>query len=134
MNWPPPPRTTKPCATPRPSLSIRDALTGLVSRRSLIQQRQHAVATCDRHQGECALPLLRPDRFKQVNDDLGHHAGDELLRQVAARRWSWTYIQTNNWPLCIASVAPGIMAIFAVARWRRRRCWRCLNKLPTTIH
>ncbi|NML59958.1 diguanylate cyclase [Massilia sp. RP-1-19] len=66
-------------------LSIRDALTGLVNRRSLIQQLEHAVATCDRHQGECALLFLDLDRFKQVNDSLGHQAGDELLRQVAAR-------------------------------------------------
>ena len=66
-------------------LSIRDALTGLVNRRSLIQQLEHAVATCDRHQGECALLFLDLDRFKQVNDTLGHQLGDELLRQVAAR-------------------------------------------------
>ena len=66
-------------------LSIRDALTGLVNRRSLIQQLEHAVATCDRHQGECALLFLDLDQFKQVNDNLGHHVGDELLRQVAAR-------------------------------------------------
>lgn len=66
-------------------LSIRDALTGLVNRRSLIQQLEHAVATCDRHQGECALLFLDLDRFKQVNDTLGHQLGDELLRQVSAR-------------------------------------------------
>ena len=66
-------------------LSIRDALTGLVNRRSLIQQLEHAVAACDRHQGECALLFLDLDRFKQVNDTLGHLLGDELLRRVAAR-------------------------------------------------
>ena len=66
-------------------LSIRDALTGLVNRRSLIQQLEHAVAKADRDQGECALLFLDLDRFKEVNDNLGHHIGDELLRQVAAR-------------------------------------------------
>ena len=66
-------------------LSIRDALTGVVNRRSLIQQLEHAVAKCDRDQGECALLFLDLDHFKQVNDTLGHHIGDELLRQVAAR-------------------------------------------------
>jgi diguanylate cyclase (GGDEF)-like protein len=66
-------------------LSIRDALTGLVNRRSLIQQLEHAVASCDRHKGECALLFLDLDRFKQVNDTLGHQFGDELLRQVAER-------------------------------------------------
>ncbi|MGZ8968170.1 MAG: putative bifunctional diguanylate cyclase/phosphodiesterase [Telluria sp.] len=66
-------------------LSIRDPLTGLVNRRSLIQQLEHAVASSDRHKGEFALLFLDLDKFKQVNDTLGHEAGDELLRQVAAR-------------------------------------------------
>ncbi len=66
-------------------LSIRDPLTGLVNRRSLIQQLEHAVASADRHQGEFALLFLDLDQFKAVNDSLGHEVGDELLRQVAAR-------------------------------------------------
>jgi diguanylate cyclase (GGDEF)-like protein len=66
-------------------LSIRDPLTGLVNRRSLIQQLEHAVASSDRHQGEFALLFLDLDKFKAVNDTLGHEVGDELLRQVAAR-------------------------------------------------
>ena len=66
-------------------LSIRDPLTGLVNRRSLIQQLEHAVAHADRHQGEFALLYLDLDTFKQVNDTLGHEVGDELLRLVAAR-------------------------------------------------
>jgi diguanylate cyclase (GGDEF)-like protein len=66
-------------------LSIRDPLTGLVNRRSLIQQLEHAVASADRHQGEFALLYLDLDTFKQVNDTLGHEVGDELLRQVSAR-------------------------------------------------
>nr|WP_308605888.1 EAL domain-containing protein [Massilia sp. DJPM01] len=67
------------------ALSIRDPLTKLVNRRSLIAQLEHAVATADRHQGEFALLFLDLDRFKQINDSLGHEVGDELLRQVAAR-------------------------------------------------
>ncbi|MDQ1831252.1 putative bifunctional diguanylate cyclase/phosphodiesterase [Massilia scottii] len=67
------------------ALSIRDPLTNLVNRRSLIAQLEHAVATADRHQGEFALLFLDLDRFKQINDSLGHEVGDELLRQVAAR-------------------------------------------------
>jgi diguanylate cyclase (GGDEF)-like protein len=66
-------------------LSIRDPLTGLVNRRSLIQQLEHAVAYADRHRSEFALLFLDLDQFKSVNDTLGHEAGDELLRQVAAR-------------------------------------------------
>jgi diguanylate cyclase (GGDEF)-like protein len=66
-------------------LSIRDPLTGLVNRRSLIQQLEHAVASADRHRSEFALLFLDLDRFKAINDTLGHEVGDELLRQVAAR-------------------------------------------------
>lgn len=66
-------------------LSIRDPLTGLVNRRSLIQQLEHAVAAADRNHAEFALLFLDLDRFKGVNDTFGHEVGDELLRQVAAR-------------------------------------------------
>ena len=67
------------------ALSTRDPLTGLVNRRSLIQQLEHAVATAERHHNQFALLFLDLDRFKQVNDSFGHDVGDELLRQVAAR-------------------------------------------------
>jgi len=66
-------------------LSIRDALTGLLNRRALIQQLEHAVAKADRHHCEFALLFLDLYKFKAVNDGLGHDVGDELLRQVAAR-------------------------------------------------
>lgn len=66
-------------------LSIRDPLTGLVNRRALIQQLEHAVASSDRHRSEFALLYLDLDRFKEINDTLGHEVGDELLRQVAGR-------------------------------------------------
>ncbi len=67
------------------ALSIQDALTGLVNRRSLIAQLEHAVATADRNKSEFALLFLDLDKFKHINDTLGHETGDELLRQVAAR-------------------------------------------------
>jgi diguanylate cyclase (GGDEF)-like protein len=66
-------------------LSTRDALTNLLNRRALIQQLEHAVATADRSGAGFALLFLDLDKFKQVNDSYGHEAGDELLRQVAAR-------------------------------------------------
>nr|WP_175041533.1 EAL domain-containing protein [Duganella vulcania] len=66
-------------------LSTRDALTNLVNRRALIQQLEHAVATSDRSGAGFALLFLDLDKFKQINDNYGHEAGDELLRQVAAR-------------------------------------------------
>ena len=67
------------------ALSIRDPLTNLVNRRSLIAQLEHAVAGADRGKSEFALLFLDLDKFKNINDTLGHEVGDELLRQVAAR-------------------------------------------------
>ncbi|MBB3120783.1 putative bifunctional diguanylate cyclase/phosphodiesterase [Pseudoduganella violacea] len=66
-------------------LQTRDNLTGLLNRRSLVQQLEHAVATADRQRGEFALLFVNISRFRQVNDSLGHEVGDELLRHVAAR-------------------------------------------------
>jgi diguanylate cyclase (GGDEF)-like protein len=66
-------------------LSIRDALTGLLNRRALIQQLEHAVAYAERHHSEFALLFLDLDRFKSINDLLGHEAGDALLCQFAGR-------------------------------------------------
>jgi len=66
-------------------LSTKDALTGLVNRRSLIQHLEHAVASSDRRRSQFALLFLDLDDFKQINDGFGHDVGDELLRQVAAR-------------------------------------------------
>jgi diguanylate cyclase (GGDEF)-like protein len=66
-------------------LSTRDALTNLLNRRALIQQLEHAVATSDRSGIGFALLFLDLDKFKPINDTYGHEAGDELLRQVAAR-------------------------------------------------
>jgi len=66
-------------------LSTRDPLTNLLNRRALIQQLEHAVATSDRSGIGFALLFLDLDKFKPINDTYGHEAGDELLRQVAAR-------------------------------------------------
>lgn len=66
-------------------LSTRDTLTNLVNRRALIQHLEHAVAVSDRNGIGFALLFLDLDKFKQINDNYGHEAGDELLRQVSAR-------------------------------------------------
>lgn len=58
-----------------------DDLTGLANRRGLYEAADHALD--EGH--ELALVLLDVNRFKEINDTLGHNAGDELLCQLAAR-------------------------------------------------
>ena len=65
--------------------ALTDPLTGLPNRTLLFDRTEQALAELSRHPARCALFVLDIDRFKVVNDTLGHLAGDELLRQVAAR-------------------------------------------------
>ena len=62
-----------------------DALTGLANRARMSKRLEATLTACKVAQRSCALLMLDLDRFKQVNDTLGHPAGDELLKQVARR-------------------------------------------------
>jgi diguanylate cyclase (GGDEF)-like protein/PAS domain S-box-containing protein len=62
-----------------------DELTGLANRRKLNERLTAMLAAFKASQRSCALMMLDLDRFKHVNDTMGHPAGDELLRQVAKR-------------------------------------------------
>jgi diguanylate cyclase (GGDEF)-like protein/PAS domain S-box-containing protein len=66
-------------------LAMRDALTGLPNRRFLLDHLREGLARCARGSGTLALLFLDLDGFKQVNDTLGHEAGDEVLRVTAQR-------------------------------------------------
>ena len=66
-------------------LASHDPLTGLPNRQLLRERTTAALKQADRRRGSVALLLLDLDRFKEVNDTLGHHYGDLLLEQVGPR-------------------------------------------------
>ena len=62
-----------------------DPLTNLPNRTLLMDRMEQALAGASRNQSRTGIIFLDLDHFKKVNDDLGHHAGDLLLQQVAER-------------------------------------------------
>jgi diguanylate cyclase (GGDEF)-like protein/PAS domain S-box-containing protein len=66
-------------------LAHHDALTGLPNRKLFLERLEHALAGAKRTQSLVGLIYLDLDRFKDINDSLGHHAGDQALIEFSRR-------------------------------------------------
>jgi diguanylate cyclase (GGDEF)-like protein/PAS domain S-box-containing protein len=66
-------------------MATHDALTGLPNRLMFSQLLNHAIHGAQRYQRQLAVFFIDLDRFKIVNDTMGHDAGDQLLQEIAVR-------------------------------------------------
>jgi diguanylate cyclase (GGDEF)-like protein/PAS domain S-box-containing protein len=67
------------------NLAYYDVLTSLPNRSYFTQQINHALVVSKRHERKFAILFIDLDRFKTINDALGHEAGDQLLQEVGKR-------------------------------------------------
>jgi diguanylate cyclase (GGDEF)-like protein len=91
------------------ALAFYDNLTGLANRLQLKDRLEAAINTANRHQEHAALLFLDLDRFKRINDTLGHHIGDLLLKKTAERLSrcvrsgeSFCYLSLEDLAVCVS--------------------------------
>ena len=75
-------------------LAYNDELTGLPNRNTLVDRVGQSIKKSSRENHQMAILFLDLDRFKNVNDSLGHVIGDELLQEVASRLY--TTLRNND--------------------------------------
>lgn len=85
------------------ALSERDQLTNLDNRRSFIYQLKKSMKNANQNDQFGALIFIDLDGFKTINDQLGHNAGDEVLKIIAKRLRQYTNtIESPELPICVA--------------------------------
>ena len=108
-------------------LAFHDSLTGLANRARLLEQLDEAVAAAAVDVRSVALLLLDLDGFKQVNDTLGHHAGDVLLRCVAQRL---SLVADGD---LVARLGGDEFAVLLVGHADRGRCEELVDRIQRTM-
>lgn len=104
--------------------AVHDALTELPNRALLMNRLQHAIDIAQRDGKPLALLLLDLDRFKEVNDTLGHQVGDVLLREVA-RRLPSKIRKTDT----VARIGGDEFAVLLPAVTDLDRAWRVSSRI-----
>ncbi len=116
-------------------LAYHDPLTGLPNRHLLRDRLEHGAVRASREGTRVALLLLDLDHFKDVNDELGHEAGDRLLCDVAERlqdctRGADTVCRYGGDEFVV--MLPGVTGVEEVERVARK-IRACINDVPFAI-
>jgi len=112
--------------------AMHDALTDLPNRTLLLDRLQQAIRVAERGEHKLALILLDLDRFKVVNDTLGHYVGDKLLQQIGQRlnlvlRESDTVARLGGDEFCLLLPTAHINQAMFIAR-------KVINSVEKTIY
>ena len=114
-------------------VATHDALTGLPNRVMFNQRLEHAIMQAKRHRRQLAVLFIDLDRFKVINDTLGHEFGDTLLRDVARRLMQnlrasdsvarlggdefVVLLEETSAPMYVAAVAQKLLGTLAQGFW-----------------
>lgn len=108
-------------------LAFYDNLTGLPNRNLLQAKAEQAVVNAERNHSCLAVLFIDVDRFKQINDSLGHPAGDELLRLIAQR------LNDQRGPSDIVSRLSGDEFVMVLARKDNQHITETVEHLKASL-
>lgn len=112
----------------RQRLAFHDELTGLPNRRLFDDRLSQAVQRTDRYGDQTALLMVDLNGFKSINDNFGHQAGDDLLRQIANRLQS-ALRQTDT----VARIGGDEFAVIATGISEEAQAERVINKISRAL-